>query len=83
MTSSNTTVKSPSRKVRPSPIQSAIIAADKAVIRAEKRKARSFKRIARLEASIAKTIANGGQFDVIIAALKANAVALRNIASVK
>jgi len=79
MTTTASTVKYPSRKVRPSPIDAAIVAADRAVTRAVRRQSRSLKRIDRLKASIAKVLSNSGQFDTIITALKSNADALRQI----
>lgn len=81
MTKTATTVKSPSRKPRKSPLQQAIAAADKAVTRAHSRKERGFKRIAKLEAKIAVISGSSGQFDALIQQLQANAETLRKLAA--
>lgn len=69
------------RNTRKSPLDSAIMAAEKAVIRMTRRKARSFTRIERLKARIAVTAANATQFDGLIAQLAANVQALKTMAS--
>ena len=69
-----------SRTPRKSPLQQAILAAEKAVLRAQKRKIRGFARIAKLEKRIAEISGSAGQFDSLIAQLQANASNLRRIA---
>lgn len=80
MTTTPTSKIKKTRTPRKSPLQQAIVAADKAVTRANKRKDRSFKRIAKMEAKIAEILGNSGQFDALIAQLQANAQNLRQVA---
>ena len=77
MTTPSNTVKV--RKVRKSPLESAIVAADRATARATKRKLRTFKRIDTLRAKIASVTATAGTFDTLIAQLQANADNLRKV----
>ena len=81
MTTTTTTVKTPSRKPRKSPIDSAIVSAEKTLGRATRRKLSSQRRLARLQSRIALIVGSSGQFDTLIKQLSENVENLRKMKS--
>jgi len=81
----STTVPSPARtasapkakKPRRSPLEAAIVAAERQLARMTRRKARAGNRIGRIEARLEKARASIGQYDAVLKQLQANIDSLR------